>query len=81
MRKMLLAMLVSSIIAGCGSGEGSTCGGWTDASPSAKADGVNTNRGPILTTLGGLTTSFVATNDRGCENARPIACCDGFPLQ
>ncbi len=61
--------------------DSSTCGGWTDASASNKADGVNTNRGPIFTTLGALTSSFVATNDGGCENARPIACCDGFPPQ
>ena len=61
--------------------DSSTCGGWTDASPSAKADGVNTNRGPVLTTLGDETSSFVATNDGGCQNARPIACCDGFPPQ
>ena len=59
--------------------DSSTCGGWTNASASAKADGVNTNRGPIITTLGGQASSFVTTNDGGCENARPIACCDGFP--
>lgn len=58
-----------------------TCGGWTDGSASGKADGVNTNRGEVLTTLGGLTSSFVTTGDGGCENARPIACCDGYPPQ
>ncbi len=58
-----------------------SCGGWTDSSASDKADGVNTNRGEVLTALGGITSSFVTTNDGGCENARPIACCDGFPPQ
>ena len=67
--------------AGYSVNDSSTCGGWTDATASAKADGVNTNRGPIMTTLGGQTSSFVTTNDGGCENARPIACCDGFPPQ
>jgi hypothetical protein len=61
--------------------DSSSCGGWTDGSASNKADGVNTNRGPILTTLGDMTSSFVTTNDGGCQNARPIACCDGFPPQ
>jgi hypothetical protein len=61
--------------------DSSTCGGWTDGSASNKADGINTNRGEILTSLGGRSSSFVATNDGGCENARPIACCDGFPPQ
>jgi hypothetical protein len=67
--------------AGYSFNDSSTCGGWTDGSASAKADGVNTNRGQVLTTLGGATSSFVTTNDGGCENARPIACCDGFPPQ
>jgi hypothetical protein len=58
-----------------------TCAGWTNASASAKADGTNTNRGQIVTALGEVTSSFVTTNDGGCENARPIACCDGFPPQ
>ncbi len=62
-------------------GDISTCGGWTDGSASNKADGVNTNRGSTLTTLGGVASSFVAANDGGCENARPVACCDGFPPQ
>jgi hypothetical protein len=25
--------------------------------------------------------SFVTTNDGGCENPRPLACCDGYPPQ
>lgn len=58
-----------------------TCGGWTDAAAADKADGVNTNRGYVITQLGQFTSSFVATNDGGCENARPLACCDGIPPQ
>ena len=58
-----------------------TCGGWTNASASAAADGANTNRAPILTSLGGISSSWVTTNDGGCENPRPTACCDGGPPQ
>jgi hypothetical protein len=58
-----------------------TCGGWTSASASVKPDGVNTGTGQYLTTLGGLSSSFVGTNDGGCEVLRPLACCDGYPPQ
>jgi hypothetical protein len=55
------------------------CGGWTSDSASAKPDGLNTGRGPTLTPLGGFKTSYVANNDGGCQNPRPLACCDGYP--
>ncbi|MEO8701275.1 MAG: hypothetical protein ABI867_14600 [Kofleriaceae bacterium] len=58
-----------------------TCAGWTSASPTVKPDGANLGRGLLVTQLGGISNSFVATNDGGCENARPIACCDGTPPQ
>jgi hypothetical protein len=57
----------------------STCAGWTTSSASARPDGVNTGTGQTLTSLGGFASSFVASGDGGCENARPLACCDGFP--
>ncbi len=50
-------------------GDINTCAGWTNNSASAKADGVNTNRGAIVTSLGGAASSFVTSNDGGCENA------------
>jgi hypothetical protein len=57
-----------------------TCGGWTTSSASIR---LNTNlaTGQVLTSLGGNTTSFVGTNDGGCENPRALACCDGYPPQ
>ena len=58
-----------------------TCGGWTSSSPSFKPDNVNTGRGYVFSPLGGFVTSFVAVNDGGCENPRPMACCDGYPPQ
>jgi len=58
-----------------------TCAGWTSGSPTVKPDGSNLGRGLVLTPLGGITTSFVANNDGGCQNARPLACCDGTPPQ
>jgi hypothetical protein len=56
-----------------------TCGGWTSSSATAKPDGLNIGRGLTLTPQGGFKSSFVANNDGGCENARPLACCDGYP--
>jgi hypothetical protein len=56
-----------------------TCGGWTSSSPTVKPDGVNLGRGYTLTPQGGFKTSVVANNDGGCQNARPLACCDGYP--
>jgi hypothetical protein len=58
-----------------------TCAGWTSSSASAKPDGFNLQTGEMLTPLGGLADSFVASGDGGCEIARAIACCDGFPPQ
>jgi hypothetical protein len=58
-----------------------TCAGWTSSSASLKPDGVNTGRGNTVTPLGGFQSSFVTTNDGGCENARPLSCCDGYPPQ
>jgi hypothetical protein len=58
-----------------------TCGGWTTSSATAKPDGFNTATGLTVTTLGGTASSFVANGDGGCENARPLACCDGYPPQ
>jgi hypothetical protein len=59
----------------------STCAGWTSASATAKPDGLNQGRGLIVTALGGISNSFVGNNDGGCQNARPLACCDGTPPQ
>ena len=47
----------------------------------ATPDGLNLGRGSIVTALGGIASSFVGSNDGGCEVARPVACCDGFPPQ
>jgi hypothetical protein len=58
-----------------------TCAGWTSSSPTVKPDGLNQGRGQLLTALGGISSSFVGTNDGGCQNARPLACCDGVPPQ
>lgn len=58
-----------------------TCAGWTSSSATVKPDGGNLGRGLLVTPLGGITNSFVGTNDGGCENARPLACCDGTPPQ
>jgi hypothetical protein len=58
-----------------------TCAGWTSSSPTVTPDGINLGRGSILTSLGGVSSSFVGSNDGGCEVARPLACCDGFPPQ
>jgi hypothetical protein len=59
----------------------SSCGGWTTSSATARPDNVNTATGFTLTALGGTASSFVASGDGGCENARPLACCDGYPPQ
>jgi hypothetical protein len=56
-----------------------TCAGWTSSSATVKPDGVNWGRGWTLTPLGGFKSSFVASNDTGCETPRPLACCDGYP--
>jgi hypothetical protein len=58
-----------------------TCAGWTSSSPTVKPDGLNLGRGLVLTPLGGISNSFVGNNDGGCQNARPLACCDGVPPQ
>ena len=58
-----------------------TCAGWTSSSPTVKPDGGNLGRGLVFTSLGGISNSFVGNNDGGCENARPLACCDGIPPQ
>ncbi|MFT3764704.1 MAG: hypothetical protein QM820_04185 [Minicystis sp.] len=57
----------------------STCAGWTSSSPTVKPDGINTGTGKTLAPLGGFKSSFVGTNDGGCEVVRPLACCDGYP--
>ncbi len=56
-----------------------TCSGWTSAAAGQKPDGVNLGTGGTLTALGGLASSFVGSGDGGCEVARPLACCDGYP--
>jgi Collagen triple helix repeat (20 copies) len=55
-----------------------TCNGWTNslANPSP---GGNLVTGETLTALGGISSSFVGSGDGGCEDARPVACCDGYP--
>jgi hypothetical protein len=56
-----------------------TCGGWTSSTANYKPNG-NLATGIIFDSIaGGTLTSYVGTNDGGCENARPIACCDGYP--
>jgi len=57
----------------------STCGGWTTDSATAKPDGLNTGRAYILTPQGGIKSTFVSNSDGGCQNPRPMACCDGYP--
>jgi hypothetical protein len=59
----------------------STCAGWTSSAAGVKPDGVNLGTGLVLTPLGGIASSFVGAGDGGCENARPLACCDGAPPQ
>jgi hypothetical protein len=54
-----------------------TCSGWTNAAANQMPGG-NLGTGLILTSLGGITNSFVGLNDGGCENPRPLACCDGY---
>jgi hypothetical protein len=58
----------------------STCAGWTNAA-AGQQDGGNLGSGLVLTALGGISSSFVGLNDGGCENPRPVACCDGYPGQ
>ena len=58
-----------------------TCAGWTSSSATVKPDGINLGRGLLVTPLGGISNSFVGNNDGGCQNARPLACCDGTPPQ
>jgi len=57
-----------------------TCSGWSNAAANQMPGG-NLGTGFILTALGDLSSSFVGSGDGGCENARPIACCDGYPPQ
>lgn len=56
-----------------------TCGGWTSGSASFKPDGFAVARATIVNVLGGLESTFVSNTDGGCQVARPIACCDGYP--
>lgn len=58
-----------------------SCGGWTIESATAKPDGINLASATILTSLGGISSSWIANTDGGCETARPVACCDGYPPQ
>jgi hypothetical protein len=58
-----------------------TCAGWTTDASNATPDGYNLATGHMLSSLGGLTSSFVAGGDGGCEVSRPLACCDGMPPQ
>ena len=58
-----------------------TCAGWTTDIANATPDGFNLATGHMLTSLGGLTSSFVGASDGGCEISRPLACCDGAPPQ
>ncbi len=58
-----------------------TCAGWTSSSATVKPDGINTGRGLLVTALGGISSSSVTNTDGGCQNARPLACCDGTPPQ
>jgi hypothetical protein len=56
-----------------------TCGGWTAGTATAKPDGSAVARGHVFTPLGGLTWSLLSNTDGGCQNPRPLACCDGYP--
>jgi hypothetical protein len=56
-----------------------TCGGWTTASPTTFPLGTGIARGPVFTPLGEMTSSWVSNTDGGCQTARPLACCDGYP--
>jgi hypothetical protein len=55
----------------------STCGGWTSSSPTVKPDGINLGRGQIITSPGGVSSSFVDGTNGGCGVQRPLACCAG----
>ena len=56
-----------------------TCGGWTSASANFKPDGSNVGRAQIITPVGELKSTIVSANDGGCQTARPLTCCDGYP--
>ena len=56
-----------------------TCGGWTSSTASFKPDGSAVGRATVLTPLGGFESTFVSNTDGGCQIARPVACCDGYP--
>jgi hypothetical protein len=56
-----------------------TCAGWTTSAATAKPDGFTNAVGWTLTPLGGLANTFITGSDGGCEVARPLACCDGYP--
>ena len=55
-----------------------TCGGWTSASASQLFQGA-VGRATMFTPNGGLVSTFVTNTDGGCQVARPLACCDGYP--
>jgi hypothetical protein len=56
-----------------------TCAGWTTASATFKPDGGAVARATVFTPNGGLVSSFATNTDGGCQTARPLACCDGYP--
>jgi collagen triple helix repeat protein len=58
-----------------------TCAGWTSGDPAPHPDGFNLGTGLVFTAIGEVKSSFVGSNDGGCEIARPLACCDGTPPQ
>jgi hypothetical protein len=54
-----------------------SCLGWTTSAASPAVSGTS---GWTLTPLGGFASTYSPT-DSGCDVARPLACCDGYPPQ
>jgi hypothetical protein len=52
-----------------------TCAGWTSSSPTIQPDGINLGRGQLVTSTGGISSSFVSNGNGGCEDTLPLACC------
>jgi hypothetical protein len=54
-----------------------TCAGWTTNLQNPEPDGLNIGKGPMITTLGNVVSSYVNATNGGCQIARPLACCMG----
>ncbi|MGE3458352.1 MAG: collagen-like protein, partial [Kofleriaceae bacterium] len=55
------------------------CAGWTSGSATQLDTNNSVIRGIMLTPLGGIYSTFVTNTNGGCQVARPLACCDGYP--